>query len=706
PCVFYVNGQYWGVYDVREKVDDHDFTRINYGQDKFDLQMIKTWGGTWSEYGGGQAQNDWDALVNYIESNDMGDPAAFAYVDGQFNWKSLIDYFCLNSYTVCSDWLNWNTAWWRGMNPAGEGTKWRYLLWDMDATFDHYANFTGIPDESVNADPCDADELDDPGGQGHTVILNKLIEENQMVHDYYVNRYADLGNTVFSCDFMLPFLDEMVAAIAPEMPGQVARWGGTVAEWEANVLEMREFIEERCITIQEGMVDCYDLVGPFEVCFNVDPPLSGEININSITPEEFPFCGLYYGNIATTLAPVPEEGFVFGYWEVFSSNTISPTITDSLVTIDFLTADSVVAHFVPDIQYEVIFNVDPPLSGTIWIDGFIPPTYTYIDTVNSGTIIEMAPIPESGWLFAYWEIFSANELLPSTTDSLVTIEILEDDSIVAHFVPAVNWDIVFNVDPPLSGSISIDGFIPGTYPYTDSYGDSLFIELAPLPAASWIFSFWEVFSTNVMLPSTMDSLVTMQVVAVDSIVAHFEPANRYDITLDMVPRDGGEIVFEGTTYQDFPAVVNVPEGLDMEFKVVPKMYYDFLYWTVLHNEYLPDDSSATDLTARFYSTDTVTAWLDPQEYVYYTPNSFTPNGDGINDVFFPINNVIDLESYDLNIYDRWGQVIFKSTDPYEGWDGTSAGGDLPIGVYVFRAFMVDANLDDRYEIFGHVTLIR
>ncbi|MBK7085313.1 MAG: hypothetical protein IPH53_11875 [Flavobacteriales bacterium] len=68
-----------GVYDVREKVDDNDFTEYYDGQDEYDIQMIKTWGGTWSEYGGAQAQTDWASLLNYINTNNMGDPHAFAY---------------------------------------------------------------------------------------------------------------------------------------------------------------------------------------------------------------------------------------------------------------------------------------------------------------------------------------------------------------------------------------------------------------------------------------------------------------------------------------------------------------------------------------------------------------------------------------------------------------------------------------------------
>ncbi|MBK8228203.1 MAG: CotH kinase family protein [Flavobacteriales bacterium] len=533
PAVVYINGQYWGVYDVREKVDDHDYTNYYYGQGEYDLQFIKTWGGTWSEYGGAQAQTDWDALVAYIMGNDMGVQANFDYVDTQLNWKSLIDYFCLNSYTVCADWLNWNTGWWRGSNPTGEHKKWGYILWDMDATFGHYTNFTGIPDQTANADPCAVEDLPNPGGQGHTDILEKLLAENEMVHDYYINRYIDLGNTLFNCDFMLPFLDSLVANIAPEMPGQVARWNGTLAGWQNNVQTLRTFIETRCVTIQQGLIDCYTLAGPFQVTFNVDPPLSGEIQVNSIVLPDYPFTGTYYGGINTTLAP----------------------------------------------------------------------------------------IPETGWVFSHWEIFGADALTPSTTDSLVRVNFTDADSIVAHFIPPT----------------------------------------------------------------------------------------RYDVMLDVVPANSGSITFDGTTYTSFPTVASVGEDVDVPFNINPALYYDFLYWDFKNdtvNTYLPGDSLTKSQVARYLTTDTVIAYLKPQDYVFYIANAFTPNGDGYNDSFKPIINVVDLATYELNIFDRWGGIIWSSNDPWAEWDGQASGKEVPSGVYAWQAYAVDAIKKDRYELFGHVTIVR
>ena len=350
PCILYVNGEYWGVYEVREKVDDDDFLGRYYGQDeKYSnspeyIQFLKTWGGTWEQFGAPNAQTDWNTLLNYIQTNDMSIQANFDYVDSLYNWKSLVDYFCLNSYIVSMDWLNWNTAWWRGLDPSGDKKKWRYALWDMDATFGHYINYTGIPDETANADPCNPETLPNPGGQGHTEILIKLMD-NPVFEQFYISRFIDLGNTVYSCDYMIAHLDSLIALIEPEMPGQVAKWGGSITTWNNNVQNLKDFINDRCIAITQGMIDCYNLSGPHELIFEVDPPLSGQIKANSIWLPSYPFTGTYYGNIDILLRANANNGYTFDYWESSISEVINPAI-DSIET-NFLAsgAQTITAHF-------------------------------------------------------------------------------------------------------------------------------------------------------------------------------------------------------------------------------------------------------------------------------------------------------------------------------------------------------------------------
>ncbi|HYG49467.1 MAG TPA: gliding motility-associated C-terminal domain-containing protein, partial [Flavobacteriales bacterium] len=67
------------------------------------------------------------------------------------------------------------------------------------------------------------------------------------------------------------------------------------------------------------------------------------------------------------------------------------------------------------------------------------------------------------------------------------------------------------------------------------------------------------------------------------------------------------------------------------------------------------------------------------EMQFVIPNVFTPNGDGINDAF--INEIEPVENYSIQIYNRWGQELFASTDITNPWDGKFAGNDVPDGMY-------------------------
>ncbi|PCJ84747.1 MAG: hypothetical protein COA57_08615, partial [Flavobacteriales bacterium] len=97
--------------------------------------------------------------------------------------------------------------------------------------------------------------------------------------------------------------------------------------------------------------------------------------------------------------------------------------------------------------------------------------------------------------------------------------------------------------------------------------------------------------------------------------------------------------------------------------------------------------------------------------VYYAhiPNAFTPNGDGINDYFFPKGVGIEpVKEYKLLIFDRWGDLIFDSYRLDDPWDGTARamGGSSTVqnGVYVWRVEFTDVTGIEHNQM-GHVTLL-
>jgi len=89
--------------------------------------------------------------------------------------------------------------------------------------------------------------------------------------------------------------------------------------------------------------------------------------------------------------------------------------------------------------------------------------------------------------------------------------------------------------------------------------------------------------------------------------------------------------------------------------------------------------------------------------ILYTPNVFTPNGDGLND-FFEIYTY-GAREIDFRIFDRWGELIYKTTDLNQGWDGTFKGKRMPHGVYVYTLQVIYLDADLR-KVKGSVTIVR
>lgn len=372
-AIVFLNGDYWGVYGLREKIADHDYIGEYYDQGKFDIQFNSTWGNFEQRYGGQAAADDWLDLQDFILTNDMGSEENYRYVDSLLNTTSLIDWILINTNTVAADWLQWNTGWWRGMDPDGKHKKWGYIVWDLDATFDYYINYTGVPNTDPDAVPCDVEELFQWVDEcQQNVIFLRLLEQNAEFRELYYQRYADIMNTVFSCENMLTTLDRMIAVIEPEMPRQVERWGGpgdSMDEWETNVATLRGFIEERCTLIDDGALECYDeLSGPYELTLMAEPDGIGEIDLNSLDIEEFPWVGNYFGGMNNKIKAKVfndfEDDYVFSHWESASGNVIFPDVNSRKADIELTANDTLTAVFtiisgVEDLFEEKGFSLFP-----------------------------------------------------------------------------------------------------------------------------------------------------------------------------------------------------------------------------------------------------------------------------------------------------------------------------------------------------------
>jgi len=695
----YLNGEYWGVYELREKVDDLDYTDFHYDQDS--VAFLKTWGGTWVDVlTDGQDPNDvetiWNDFRTYVQNNDMTVQANYDYVNDRYNVGSLIDYFLLNTYTVNADWLNWNTAWWRGLNEDGDKKKWRYALWDMDNTFDHGANYTGIPNNGPDADPCDPESMGDVGGQGHIPIWNALIENEDFFNDY-INRWSNLSNSYFSCEFMIGHLDSLIGIIEPEMQSQIDLWGGTYDEWMDNVNFMKEFMNERCAYLNAAIVDCYDVEGPFNLTIVIDG--IGEVEFNNyfdVNETNTPFNGEYFGGIDIDFSVASGN---FSYFEIVSNENYNYNETDTDFSLDLQGDATVIFYFDAN---EVTFLVEPTGSGNMSIQGNSVTSFPYSQGFVDNTNLLLGAQPNLGWEMGYWSSTN-HSFSPTTTDENVNTIINSADTIVLH-LNQKSFDITYIIEPSNANvELLLNGNEVSSFPFTTTefYGTN--INLEAKSNLAWDFSHYT--STNGYISGqSISSIQSFSVDKSDTITIYYDANIFYDVSYQVSPTGSGQIRAQDIYVED--STVTYPYLQNVNLEAIPSNGWRFSHWDYQNNIINPDEN-ATYANFTVESEDVIRANFK-ELFEVYVPNSFTPaNDDNLHNTFgISIYSVEGVE-FEIEIFNRFGESLFFSNDENVSWDGSYKNGNqVPSGVYIYM-LKVKSNMTGKtYQKKGSITLLR
>ncbi len=110
----------------------------------------------------------------------------------------------------------------------------------------------------------------------------------------------------------------------------------------------------------------------------------------------------------------------------------------------------------------------------------------------------------------------------------------------------------------------------------------------------------------------------------------------------------------------------------------------------------------------FGCEDSITKVVHIEELqIYYIPNTFSPDDNGTNETFAPVFMPgFTPKDYTFTIFDRWGDLVFKTTDIYSDWNGISNGGKVIDGTYVWQISFLENETDKRYLKMGHVNVIK
>ena len=320
PAVVYLNGEYWGILNMREKLNEY-YVESHYPHvehDKVDILAGKGDGVTASE----GDLTDYTAMMDFITSHDLTDNANYQQVAAQIDIDEYIEYLVSEIYGGNDDWPHNNVKMWKSKKNGG---RWRWMLYDTDQSYN-------IWDRDVDKVTYDklAKCLSEKGKNGDTwsnVLLRNLVK-NTTFRNEFANRFADRMNQEFLPNNISHLIDSLFNNIKVEMEFHSYFWGGG-----DNGDRMKTFAQSRPKNMRKHLRKNLDVGDDVTLTLNTNDSKAGYIELNSLTLKKFTWKGIYFKNVPVKLRAVARPGYKFVRWE-FSGGIPASTSAGIEVTLD------------------------------------------------------------------------------------------------------------------------------------------------------------------------------------------------------------------------------------------------------------------------------------------------------------------------------------------------------------------------------------
>ncbi|MCZ7557360.1 MAG: CotH kinase family protein [Bacteroidia bacterium] len=208
PAVLYLNGAYWGIYFIQEKMDEH-FVEGATGVSADSIDIIVDWTG-WPDHGSGE---NFQSLYSFIEHADLTKDSVMDVVSSWIDVDNFIDYQLLEIVIANTDWPVTNMKMWR---ERKDGARWRWMYFDGDAAmtmadFDAFENALCTKDQPW------------PTNARSTLFLRKLLT-NDDFNARFFRRLEHVLNNEFAFETMSPLFRDITLQINSEIPRQIQRF--------------------------------------------------------------------------------------------------------------------------------------------------------------------------------------------------------------------------------------------------------------------------------------------------------------------------------------------------------------------------------------------------------------------------------------------------------------------------------------------------
>lgn len=366
PSILFINGAYWGIHNIREKLNE-SYVFYHHGVNKDNIDLIEISKGTDANNGDTEAYND---MIDFLTTKNMAYQPNYDYIKSIVDINEYIDYQVAQIFSANGDWPGSNMKLWR---EKVEGSKWRWMIYDLDFTFG--GNAQGLATTNTLAQATATNGPDWPNPPWSTLMLRKLLDNSEFKNEF-IQRFAAHMNTTFETNHVLSVIDSMSQNIATEIPKHKMRWSQSISfgnSWQELIDIMRNFAIDRSENVRSHFYTKFSISGSSTLSIGRNNPEWGKVFTNNVEIKNNGSANVFFKDVPVRIKALPMPGYRFVNWQGVSSST-SPEIfitldDNSTLTAIFEPAQLSVTSVVIN---EINYNSSPVFDTEDWVELYNP----------------------------------------------------------------------------------------------------------------------------------------------------------------------------------------------------------------------------------------------------------------------------------------------------------------------------------------------
>jgi hypothetical protein len=437
PSIFFLNGEYWGIQNMREKIDA-DYFEANYGIDQDDIDI-----GEWNTAIWGSTDS-YTNYLNTLQAMDRSSDEAFTLIDNNIDVQEFINYMVAEIYYCNTDWPGNNVKYWRQRSTNG---KWRWVMWDMDFGFALYDGTSYATHTTLNF----ATEVNGPTWPNPpwSTLHLRLALDNPTFRTRFIQTMNSAMATTFKPERVIGIINQFADRIRAEIPFHLTRWNQS-QDWNSEVQRLRNFATQRNAFMYEHVADFFGFEnGTVNLSISTNAEGSGGFILNGVSSMESLSDGEYLRGLPYSVKAVPEPGFRFKSWKIQKANSESISLISRKSTWKYSDQGTLPS----------VFWADPAFDDATWAEGQAELGY---GDGNEQTVVSYGADAGNKYITTY---FRKSIMVADTTDfQLLTGSVQFDDGVIVY----LNGSEVFRGNMP-EGVVSNATLAGLTTPAEDAF---------------------------------------------------------------------------------------------------------------------------------------------------------------------------------------------------------------------------------------------